>query len=193
MDTLVSYSTPLADPNSRNIRAGRYVVDPKHTRLLFHVSHLGFTRYWGEFVDPQGELRLYPEHVQNTELSVIVGMANIMTNSSILTGELKSQEWFDAEKFPTMELRSTNVTQNGENSAIINADLTLKDITAPIVVYARYNAGGINPKHHTYTIGFEGKASLKRSIFGVTAGLPVIGDDVEIVISASFDLDTASI
>jgi polyisoprenoid-binding protein YceI len=193
MDSQQNALNSLADPDPRKIRAGRYLIDPKHTRLLFHVSHFGFTRYWGEFIDPQGELVLDPANVGTTDLSVRVAMANIMTNSSILTDELKSRDWFDAERFPTMQLRATEVWKNGANGVAIKAELTLKGVTAPIDLHALYNAGGINPKHHTYTIGFEGRGSLKRSVFGVTAALPVIGDDVEIVISASFDLENENI
>ncbi|MBN9918217.1 YceI family protein, partial [Listeria monocytogenes] len=76
----------------------------------FSVSHFGISPYAGTFSDASGTLKPDPAKPAETQLDVTLPIASVQTTSSVLTGELKSADWFDAAKFPTATFHSTKVT-----------------------------------------------------------------------------------
>jgi polyisoprenoid-binding protein YceI len=107
-------------------------------------------------------------------------------NNSVLTGELKSAQWFDAAKYPTITFKSTQVTPTGKDSADVTGDLTFHGATHPVTLHVKFNAAGPHPFNKKYTVGFNAEGHLKRSEFGQTTYVPMIGDDVTLIISAEF-------
>jgi polyisoprenoid-binding protein YceI len=122
-----------------------------------------------------------------SNLQVSVPTASVTTLSAKLTDELKSAQWLDAATYPAMTFRSTKVTLTGPDTADVAGDLTLHGVTRPVVLKAKLNRGGVNPMTKAYTIGFEVSGHIKRSDFGVSQYVPLIGDDVELIISAPFE------
>ena len=82
---------------------------------------------------------------------------------------------------------STKVTLTGASTAQVAGDLTLHGVTRPVVLDATFKASGVNMLTKAYTVGFEVKGKIKRSDFGVKTYVPLIGDDVDVVISAPFE------
>ena len=78
-------------------------------------------------------------------------------------------------------------SQTGKNSAVVTGDLVFHGVTKPVTLKVKFNAAGINPLDHKYTAGFEVSGEIKRSDFGVKTYLPLIGDDVGLIISAAFE------
>jgi polyisoprenoid-binding protein YceI len=169
------------------VRSGLYRIEPNHTRVIFSVSHLGFTTYYGEFVGASGTLDLKPANLSASHLDVSVPIAGIMTPSQKLDDELKGAEWFDASKFPAMTFHSTAVTATGPGTADVTGDLTLHGVTKTVILKAKFNAAGVNPLDNAYTTGFEVRGKIERSDFGVTKYVPLVGNDVSIIISAAFE------
>jgi polyisoprenoid-binding protein YceI len=178
---------PPPNPDPAAVRPGVYTVEPSHTRVLFRVSHMGFTTYFGEFTGASGRLTLDPTHPGASALEVSVPVANITTTNATLDGELKSAQWLDAGAYPTMTFRSTSITPTGPSTAEVAGDLTLHGVTRPVVLKAKFNAGGVNMLDHAYTVGFEVTGEIRRSDFGVKTYVPLIGDDVGLIISAAFE------
>jgi polyisoprenoid-binding protein YceI len=170
-----------------SVQAGAYKVEPNHTRVLFAVSHLGFTTYYGEFVGASGALSLDPTDIGKSRLDVSVPVAGVSTPNDKLTGELKSADWFDAAKFPTISFKSTGIVATGADTADVTGDLTMHGVTKPVTLKAKFNAAGVNPLDKAYTAGFEVRGSVKRSDFGVTKYVPMVGDDVHLIISVAFE------
>jgi polyisoprenoid-binding protein YceI len=170
-----------------SVQAGAYKVEPSHTRMLFAVSHFGFTTWYGDFTGASGTLQLDPADPGRSQLQVSVPTASIATTNATLDGELKSADWFDAAKYPTITFKSRQVTPTGPTSADVAGDLTLHGVTRPVTLHARFNAAGVNPLDKAYTVGFEVSGKIKRSEFGVTKYAPMIGDDVDLIISAGFE------
>ena len=102
-------------------------------------------------------------------------------------GELKSSDWFDAAKYPEILFTANKITQTGKNTAIVTGDLVFHGVTKPVTLKVKFNAAGINSLDHKYTAGFEVSGKIKRSDFGVKTYLPLIGDDVSLIISAAFE------
>ena len=72
------------------------------------------------------------------------------------------------------------------DSANITGNLTLRGVTKPIVIEADFNQAGVNPVDKMYSVGFDGRAKIKRSDFGINYGLPVLGDEVILHFEAEF-------
>jgi polyisoprenoid-binding protein YceI len=111
----------------------------------------------------------------------------VTTTSPKLDEELKGPDWFDVTRYPDMTFRSRNVVVTSPADAQIAGDLTLHGVTLPLTLTAHFNGAGVNPARKTYTVGFEVSGRLKRSAFGVSKGVPMVGDDVDLIISAAFE------
>ncbi|OJU15021.1 MULTISPECIES: YceI family protein [unclassified Sphingomonas] len=173
------------------VQAGTYGVEPYHTRVLFAVSHLGFSTWYGEFTGASGSLTLDPAKLGESQVDISVPAASISTSNAKLDDELKGDKWFDVAKYDMIRFRSTRITRTGANSADIAGNLTLHGVTRPVVLKARFNAAGVNPLDKAYTVGFEVSGDIKRSDFGVTTYVPMVGDDVHLIISAAFEKKVA--
>jgi polyisoprenoid-binding protein YceI len=176
-----------ADPDPAKVQAGTYALETNHARVLFAVSHMGFSTWYGDFTGATGTLTLDPKNPAAASLSVTIPVASVTTTNAVLDGELKGADWFDAAKFPTISFTSTKVTVTSPTTARVTGALTFHGVTKPVELDATYKASGTNPMSKAFTIGFEVKGSLKRSDFGVTKYVPLIGDDVTLIISAPFE------
>ncbi len=175
----------VTDP--AHVKPGAYAVEPSHTRVLFAVSHMGFTTWYGEFTGVAGQLVLDPKKPAASTLSVTLPVASISTSNAKLDGELKGPGWFDAAKYPSIVFTSASVLPAGHNAARVSGNLTLHGVTKPVTLNVKFNAAGTNPLSHAYTVGFEVSGHIKRSDFGVSKYVPLVGDDVTLIISAAFE------
>jgi polyisoprenoid-binding protein YceI len=168
------------------VRGGTYTIEPTHTRVLFSVSHMGFTTWYGNFTGASGTLKLNPAKPAASTLTVTVPIASVTTTNAKLDSELKEADWLDAAKFPTATFTASKITATG-GTAKVAGTLTLHGVTKPVVFTVTFNGAGTNPLDHAYTVGFEVRGQIKRSAFGVSKYLGLIGDDVDLIISAGFE------
>jgi polyisoprenoid-binding protein YceI len=180
----IAQAAPSDDPAS--VEPGAYNVEPMHTRVLFSVTHFGFTRYYGDFTGVTGKLTIDPKNIGAAHVEVAIPTASVSTTNAKLDGELKGANWLNADAYPTMTFVSRRVTQTGPKTARIEGDLTLRGVTHPVVLDASFNAAGPYPFGGKFTIGFDATGHLKRSDFGVTPFLGPVSDDVEVIVSAAF-------
>jgi polyisoprenoid-binding protein YceI len=176
---------PSHDPAA--VQPGAYAVEPRHTRVVFAVNHMGFTTWYGDFTGVTGKLTLDPAKPGDSAVEVSIPTASVSTTNPTLDGELKGGEWLDAAHYPAITFKSTRVEPTGPASARITGDLTLHGVTRPVVLDAKFNAAGVNPLDRRYTVGFDAVAHLNRSDYGVKTYVPLIGDQVDVIISAAFE------
>jgi len=176
---------PSADP--KTVQGGAYALDTSHAQVLFSVSHLGLSTWYGDFAGTKATAKLDPAKPGASSVEVTVPIDGLHTMNDTLNKELKSADWLDAGKFPTATFKSTTVAVTGPGRATITGNLTLHGVTKPIVLNARLLAHGGNPMNKKYTVGFEATGKFKRSDFGVKTYLPAIGDEVTLTISAPFE------
>lgn len=178
---------PTRDP--AQIQAGTYAVDPGHTQVGWRVSHMGFSNYAGGFSDVSGTLDLQPKNPSASKLSIKIPVASVTTTSDKLTGELKGDQWLDAGKFPEMTFVSTKVTPDGKDKdkAKVAGNLTLHGVTKPVILDVTLVGAGVNPLNKKVTVGFEATGTVKRSEFGVKTYVPLIGDDLHLIIAGAFE------
>jgi len=180
-------TAPSRDPAT--VQDGAYAVEPNHTRVLFSVSHMGFTTWYGEFSNVSGSLTLAPKSIKHSTLVIHIPTATVSTGNAKLDGELKSSDWFDAAKYPEILFTATKIAKTGKNTAAVTGDLSFHGVTKPVTLKVKFNAAGINTLDHKYTAGFEVSGRIKRSDFGVKTYPALIGDDVGLIISAAFEHD----
>jgi polyisoprenoid-binding protein YceI len=169
------------------VEAGAYAVEPFHTRVLFSLSHLGFTTWYGNFSNVSGTLNLDPKLPGASKLEIHIPTASVTTTNARLDDELKAPEWFDAAKYPEIVFKSTKVTPKGDGAAEVTGDLTFHGVTRPVTLAVKFNGAGINPLDKKYTAGFEVSGKITRSDFGVKTYVPMVGDAVDLIISAAFE------
>jgi polyisoprenoid-binding protein YceI len=176
-------STMLAS----KVPAGTYNVEPTHTRIVFDVSHMGFTTWYGDFTKASGTLSFDPKAPAKSALSISFPVDSVSTTNTTLDGELKGAEWLNAAAYPTITFKSTKIIVLGHNKGEIIGDLTFHGVTHPVTLVAHFNGGGVNPLDKKYTIGFDATGSLSRADWGVKTYEPLIGDKVGMMLSGAFE------
>jgi polyisoprenoid-binding protein YceI len=184
---ILAAAAPPVIHDPLRVKPGTYAVEPHHTQVVFDVLHMGFTHYYGTFSDASGVLAYAAKKPGEMSVSISVPVASVSTTSPKLDEELKSADWLDATHYPTMVFRSTQVTQTGPDSADVAGMLTLHGVTKPLTLHATFVGAGVNILDHKETIGFQLTGTLKRSEFGVSKYVPLIGDAVSLTIAAAFE------
>lgn len=188
---VIAASLPVAaqevshDPAT--VQEGSYSVEPAHTRVLFSVSHMGFTNYYGEFPNASGSLELKPKAIGGSTLEIHIPTASVSTGNAKLNGELASAQWLDAEQFPEIVFKAEKITSTGKNTANVEGALTLHGVTKPVTLAAKFHGAGVNVLDKKYTVGFDVSGKIRRSDFGVKTYLPLIGDELDLTIAAAFE------
>jgi polyisoprenoid-binding protein YceI len=186
--SLVSLAeAPAFSTDPATVQAGAYQVEPMHTRVLFAVSHMGFSTWYGDFNQASGALNLDPADPRKSTVEIHVPISSLSTTNTKLDGELKGDKWLDAAKYPEMVFKSEKVTPTGKDAADVEGQLTLHGETKPVTLHVSFNGAGVNVMDKHYTVGFEAKGKIKRSDFGVKTYVPLIGDEVDLILSAAFE------
>ncbi|MGO9391950.1 YceI family protein [Rhodoblastus sp.] len=175
----------IHDPSA--VQEGVYSVEPAHTRVLFSIDHMGFTNYFGEFPNVSGALTLNPKAVGTSTLEIRIPTASVSTGNAKLNGELASDQWLDAAKYPEMLFKAEKIVATGKDTANVTGNLTLHGVTKLVTLAVKFHGAGVNVLDKKYTVGFEAAGKIKRSDFGVKAYAPLIGDDLDLIISAAFE------
>lgn len=174
------------------VTAGTYNTDPGHTLIGWRISHFGFNDYFGIFGDAIGTLTLDPANPNAAKVDITIPVSKVTTASAGLTGHLlrAGKDGGKADFFgpaPTdSKFVSTSVVASG-TTAKITGNLTLNGVTKPVVLDTKFSGAGPNPFNKKATVGFHATTTIKRSDFGVSYGIPVVSDAVQLDISVAFE------
>ena len=164
--------------------ADTYKMDTKgsHAFIQFKIQHLGFSWLLGRFNAFEGEFVLDDTNVENSNVSVNIDVASVDSNHAERDKHLRGADFLDVDKFPKASFVSTKIEKTGEKTAKITGDFTLKGITKPITLDARYIGGGKDP-WGGYRQGFEATTQFKLKDFGIDYNLGPASQVVDIYIS----------
>ncbi len=162
----------------------RYALDPVHTRVVFQVSHAGFSNSIGTFSRVEGELQFDDANWSTARLKVRIPMTTLDLGDANWREKILDRTFFDAGKFPEAVFESTIVEPTGSNTATVTGNLTMHGVTHPVTLAVILNALRRHPLTFKKTAGFSATASLRRSDFGMTSWKNLVGDDVRLVIEA---------
>lgn len=160
----------------------RYHFDKAHTQILFFVDHLGFSTSQGEFHDYEGFFEFNRGEPEKSKVEVTIYTDSIDMDDAAWDDHMRNEDFFHAEKFPTMVFKSTHVEITGKNSANIHGDMTILGVTKPITLSTVHNKSDKHPFSGKFVAGLSARTVIDREIFGMTYGLPFIGQNVDIQI-----------
>jgi polyisoprenoid-binding protein YceI len=168
---------------------GDYTIDPAHSTIGFVARHAMVTNVKGSFQDFTGTLHLDGTDPSRSTASLDVVMDSISTGNADRDGHLKSADFFKADEFPAMTFRSTKAEALGGDDYRITGDLTILGTTRPLAIDLEFNGAAKDPFGNE-RVGFEGKAEILRSEWGLTwnAALETGGVLVSDKIKLNFDI-----
>lgn len=159
-----------------------YHLEKPHTQVLFNVTHMGFSHSWGKFTGYQGEIRLDTEVPKNSFVRATIYTDSLQMNDDAWNKHLKGKDFFNVEKYPEMTFESTAVKITGPSTADVAGNLTLHGVTKPVTLHVIHNKTALESFTNTYRSGFSATGTIKRSDFGMAEGIPLVSDEVKIII-----------
>jgi polyisoprenoid-binding protein YceI len=168
------------------IAPGNYGIDTNHSQLGFSVRHLGISVIRGTF-DRYGGALYVGDDLATTVVAIEAEMASINSGNRDRDLHMHGPDWFDVDNHPQMTFRSTSIVET-KGGYTMTGDLTIKSITNPVTFNAVYNGSNTFPMDQSTHFGFEAAGSISRSAFGVSYGVSMLSDDVELTLDAQFIL-----
>lgn len=174
---------------ARDTLAG-YTLDPVHTRVMFAISHAGFSNALGTVSGSTGTLVFDPDDWTRARVDVRVPVARIDLGDGDWNKATLAKSLLDAEGHPEARFVSTRVEPVDATHARVVGDLSLRGVTREVVLDVTLNAIKRHPMPpFRRTVGFSATTQLSRADFGITAWKSVIGDEVELRIEAEATYD----
>jgi polyisoprenoid-binding protein YceI len=166
MTDVISTST-TRDHNGLQIpTAGTFALDPAHTRVGFVARHLMVSKVRGHFTDVTGEIVIAEDPAQSSAHATMQA-ASITTGVEQRDGHLRSGDFLEIEKYPTLEFRSTGLTANGGNEFTLRGHLTIKGVTHPVDLAVEFEGVTRSPWGKD-VLGFSAKTEIDREQWGMT-------------------------
>ena len=160
-----------------------YKMDPTHTDVIAQWNHFGFSNPIAHFGQVDGSITYDPDNVAASSVKVVLPLAGLSSHVAAFDEHLRSADFFDAANFPQASFKSTSVKANGDGKLAITGDLTIKDITKPVVLVASINQIAENPMSGQPTAGFDAVATIKRSDYDLGMFVPNVSDEVQLRIT----------
>ena len=162
--------------------------DDPHSQLGFTVTHLGIADVSGTFNDFDVTVQSSKPDFSDARFELTAKVASIDTRVEARDNHLKSADFFDAEKYPTLQFKSTGLKPAGKNKYKLTGNLTLHGITKPVTMDLHYKGSVENPMSKKTTAGFQLTGTIKRSDFALGNGFPapMISDEVRIKADGEF-------
>jgi polyisoprenoid-binding protein YceI len=175
----------LITHNLSEVRTGNYRLDHDHARVVWNVSHHGYSTFSAVFSDIQGNLSFDATDPTRSHIEATVNMNSVGTLLPDFDARLKGDQFFDTAKYPTATFKSTHIERTSANALRVKGDLTFLGVTKPVVLDATFNQAGDGLGPPGYRIGFDGRMVFKRTDHGMEASS--IGDAVSLQIEAEFE------
>ncbi|MEI2456686.1 YceI family protein [Lysobacter firmicutimachus] len=160
-----------------------YKIDPNHTDVVAGWSHFGFSHPVAHFGKVDGSITYDPAKPAASSVQVTIPLDGLNSHVPDFDEHLKSADFFDAEKYPTITFKSTKVEAAGEKKLKVTGELTVHGVTKPAVLDVTINKIGEQPMAKRAAAGFDATTTLKRSDFGLGKYAPNVSDEVSIRIT----------
>lgn len=163
--------------------AEKYVLDASHSQIVFSYNHLGYSTSWGMFSGFDGEIQFDQANPAASSVTVSFPVRRMLTGWEARFDHFMSPDFFGAAEDEMVSFTSTAIEVTGENTAKITGDLTLNEVTKPVVLEAVLNQVGDHPMEGKPWAGFSATTTLVRSEFNLGQFAPFVSDEVEVQIS----------
>ena len=168
-------------------QTSNWVLDKVHSNVLFSVTHLVVSDVEGSFKSFDGSMQATKPDFSDAVINFTVDVSSVSTDNEMRDKHLKSDDFFNADKFPQMKFSSTSFQPLGNNKYKLSGNLTIRDVTKPVTFDVNYG-GQVNAMGGTHA-GFKAKTTINRLDYNLKwdktteAGGLVVGHDVDITIN----------
>jgi polyisoprenoid-binding protein YceI len=169
---------------------GTWTIDPVHSDIGFVIRHLMISNVRGHFTRFEGQIVTAADPLKS-EVTATIDMTSVDTASATRDAHLRTAEFFDVEKYPTMSYRSTGIRPDGDGF-LMEGELTLKGVTLPVPLKLEINGFGVDPfapdLEAGARAGFTATGQLNRMDFGISYNGPIpggglaVGEKVQIIL-----------
>lgn len=170
---------------------GTYVIDPSHTELGFSVRHAMISKTRGRFSGVTGTM-VFGEDVESAKATAEIDASTIDTREPTRDGHLRSPDFFDVEKYPTLSYTSTGISVT-DDGYVLDGDLRIKDVTRPVSLEVEFNGAATDPFGNK-KLGFTATTVINRKDYGLTwnaaleTGGVLVGDKITITLELEGNL-----
>ena len=171
----------------------KWNIDPLHSDILFKVKHLMINTVTGKFKTFSATLEQGVDDFSDAKITFTADIAGIDTGMEMRDNHLKSDDFFNAEKYPQLKFESTSFTKTGDGAYKLKGNMTIRDITKPLELDVEYG-GQMADFYGNTKAGFEINGKLSRKEFGLKwdavteAGGVVVSDEIKLHINAQMQL-----
>lgn len=164
-----------------------WIVDPTHSAIEFSVKHMMIAKVKGSFNKFEASILANPSDLTTAEIDFTVDVASIDTRNADRDNHLRSADFFDVEKNPTLTFKSTKIVKTDEDEYDVTGNVTLNGVTQEETFSITFEGQGKDPWGNEKA-GFSGKGKVKRSDYGLTynaaleTGGVLIGDQITLTI-----------
>ena len=167
-------------------------VDPVHSVAEFKVKHMMISNVKGQFTGVKGVLSLDETDLLNSQVEASIDAASINTRDPQRDAHLKSADFFDVEKFPTLSFKSTHIGRASETELDVDGDLTIHGITRKVTFRVEGPTAPTKDPWSNTRLGLSATTKINRKDFGLTwnaaleTGGILVGDEVTITLEVEF-------
>jgi len=169
----------------------KWTIDKNHTNVKFAVTHMMVSEVEGSFKVFDGTVEHTKPDFTDAKINFSIDVASVNTDNERRDNHLKSDDFFNAEKYPKITFVSTSVKSLGNNKYEIAGDLTIRDITIPVVFQTTY--GGTIATKNGSKAGFKARATINRFDYNLKwdaateSGGLVVAKDVELIVNVELN------
>ncbi len=165
---------------------GDWQLDPYHTQVEFAAKHLGMMTVRGHFAEVSSVADIDPDQPEASSVEVTIQASSIRTHNEARDNDLRSSNFLEADRFPTMTFKSTSVVSAGTDGYTLTGDLTIKGTTRPVALQV-VKYGEFNDSMLGHRIAYSASGQINRKEFGLSFnvmldGRFVVSDEIQIMI-----------
>ncbi|MEA2645814.1 MAG: hypothetical protein QOE92_897 [Chloroflexota bacterium] len=170
---------------------GTYALDMAHSTVGFEARHMVFTRVRGHFGEVEGGF-VVAEDPDNSSVDVTIKAASIDSGVADRDVHLRSGDFLDVEKYPDIRFRSTGVNIAGPTNGTLSGELTIRDITRPVVLDVEYLGGGVDP-YGREKAALSASTEIDREDWGLTWNVALETGGVLVSKKIKIDIEVAGV
>jgi polyisoprenoid-binding protein YceI len=165
-----------------------WVLDTAHTHVGFTVKHMMVTTVRGQFKSYSGKIALDPKDFAKSSFEGDIDVASVDTGNADRDKHLRTNDFFDAEKFPKITFKSTKIAAKGEGEFSVTGEINIRGVSKPITLDVEYLGTSKNPYGKTVA-GISARGTVNRKDFGVSFNAVLEAGGVAVSEQVKLELD----
>ncbi|NOT75752.1 MAG: YceI family protein [Cyclobacteriaceae bacterium] len=172
-------------------QAQTWSLDKAHSKLGFGITHLSISNVEGSFKKFDAKITSSKEDFSDATVDVSAEVASVDTDNDQRDEHLRSADYFDAAKFPTLTFKSKTWKKVADKKFKVTGDLTFHGVTKTVELDVTLNGTMVHPMSKKTVAGFKATGVIKRTDFGISPNTPsaMLGDDITLAINTEFAKD----